>query len=250
MTDDYAVSSSGYDTEPFRSEGRVPEAQTLIGRGVYSVAEVARLIKVQRDAITRWSRGYSYQWKGELRTAPPVFQSVAAAGGEVFLDFADLMEVRVLAEFRRYGVSWHTIRVAAQRVAELRQSSHPFSAKDFRTDGRHILMHVAPEMKDERFLNLVSDQLEFGRLVKPLLKEVDFDANAPLRWWPPTGKREVMIDPQFAFGAPVVRGPGIRTRVLADCYEAEGSFRAAAWWYDIPERLVKAAVGFELSLAA
>lgn len=250
MTFDNTVSSTGYHHASTPAETPMPPKSTLIGRGVYSIAEAARLLRIQRDAITRWTRGYSYTWKGERRTAAPVFQSrLRESDVEVYLDFADLMEVGVLAQFRRYGVSWRSIRICAARVAEIRSSSHPFSARDFKTDGRSILLEMAPDTRDPKLLNLVSDQFEFRRVVQPLLKRVEYEGETPVRWWP-TGKRDIVVDPMFAFGAPIVHQRAIRTRVLADCYEAEGSYRAAAWWYEVPERLVKAAVAFEFSLAA
>ena len=94
-----------------------------IGRGVYSVAEAARLTGVPSSTIRRWTCGYTY--KG--RMIPPVFDGVNEEGTPI-LRFADLMEVRVLDCFRKEGVSWPTMRLMAYQAAEKLGYSHPFLA--------------------------------------------------------------------------------------------------------------------------
>jgi hypothetical protein len=59
--------------------------------------------------------------------APPVIAAAAQeAIGLPALDFADLIEVRFLDAFLQHGVSWWTIRTAAERVRELLGRHHPF----------------------------------------------------------------------------------------------------------------------------
>ena len=44
-------------------------------------------------------------------------------------------------------------------------------------------------------------------------------ANLP---WHPMGKDvPIVIDPEYGFGLPVVRGPGIRTEIIAERFEHE-----------------------------
>ena len=113
----------------------MPEYE-YIGRGVYSVAEAARLTGVPSSTIRRWTRGYTY--KG--RIIPPVFDGVNEEGTPI-LRFVDLMEVRILDGFRKEGVSWPTMRLMAYQAAEktgpltsllAAQLSHRWSANSSR----------------------------------------------------------------------------------------------------------------------
>ncbi len=77
----------------------------VIGRGVYSLAEVERLTKVPQQRIKRWTGGYVYRYKGEERyTAPVIATELEPIDGSPVLDFSDLLEVRFLNAFREHGV--------------------------------------------------------------------------------------------------------------------------------------------------
>jgi uncharacterized protein (DUF433 family) len=72
-----------------------------------------------------------------------------------------------------------------------------------------------------------------------------------VRWFPMGEKRKVVvIDPQRAFGRPIVAEGGVPTEVLASAVAAEKSVERVARWYAVSPREVKAAVEFEQRLAA
>lgn len=223
----------------------------LIGRGVYTVAEAARLARVHTRYLHRWTQGYEYRYRGKPKKLPPILgTTLGRVGGAPALDFQDLVEVRFLEAFRTYGVKMATIRVAALRARELTGRLHPFSSQRFMTDGQYILMEVAPGTEDEAFLELVHDQLEFKKVVAPSLHATLVFTNdgTAERWYPLGVDRVVCVDPRRAFGAPIIDDFAVPTRVLAHSVVAEGSVRAAAWWYEVPETSVQDAVDFERSL--
>ena len=222
-----------------------------IGYGVYNLAEASRLTKISRGRIRRWTRGYTYRdRKGTQHALPPVI-GVTDDGGDQVLRFADLIEVRFLEAFRNRGVSWKTLRIAAQRAAEFLDHSHPFSTQKFRTDGRSILADLEGG-SDHVLLDILSDQYAFEDVLTPFLYEgleyTEYDE--PSCWWPLGKDRTVLIDPVRGFGAPICAPSGVPTDVLYSTFEAEGDIAAVSWWYSVSEQEVEDAVEFEKRLAA
>ena len=225
----------------------------LIGRGVYTLTEGEKLTGIPRATIRRWTRGYTYRNGSELRYTPPaIASSFESAGTTPALGFHDLLEVRFLDAFRQAGVSWKAIRIASQRAKELLGRHHPFSSRIFKTDGQTILAELVHETGDNVLLDLVRDQYELDRIIAPFLYHgVEFDdLHDPRRWWPLGQDRQVVLDPERAFGAPIVAQEGIPTRLLYDAFQAEGSRQRVSEWYGVSDTAVADAIEFESRMAS
>jgi uncharacterized protein (DUF433 family) len=225
----------------------------FIGRGLYSLAEAHSLTGVPKRSIRRWILGYRFPYIGSIRHSPPVV--ISDLPGEIglpALDFADLIEVRFLHAFRAHGVSWKAIRIASERARELLGIQHPFSSRKFSTDGHTILAQFVTETGDEVLLDLVRSQYEFKRIISSyLFGEIDFDeTDSPQRWYPVPGNRRIVIDPQRALGAPIVRDAGVPTRILANAVTAEKSVEVVSRLFEIDPASVEAAYNYELSRVA
>jgi len=233
----------------------MPNTRTfrLIGQGVYSFSEASRLSRVPAPRIRRWTRGYTYVYRGEQRfSPPPIGIHDEGQADEPLVSFADLLEVRFLNAFREYGVSWRTIRIASEAAKELLGRHHPFSSRIFKTDGRTILAEILRETGDSFLLDLVRSQYEFEKIVSPFLfAGIEYnDLSEPHRWWPLGDSRSVVVDPERAFGAPIVNAEGVPTQVLYNAYNAEQAFEFVAGWFEVSLESVKDAVAFEHSLSA
>ena len=220
----------------------------LIGHGVYTLAEGERLTGIPRASIRRWTQGHTYRYGNEVRYTPPAIQSrMEPIDGTPALEFQDLLEVRFLNTFREAGVSWKAIRIASQRAKELLGRHHPFSSRIFKTDGRTILAELVREAGDKVLLDLVRDQYEFERIITPFLyRGIEFDdLDEPRRWWPLGQDRQVVLDPERAFGAPIVPQQGIPTRLLYSTFQAERSVELVSHWYGVSAIAVADAIEFE-----
>jgi uncharacterized protein (DUF433 family)/DNA-binding transcriptional MerR regulator len=209
---------------------------SVLGLGVYSVAEAARLTGISAGRIRRWLRG----------------QRRDAAVEPLVLSFRDLLEVRFVDAFRKHGVSWKAIRVAAERAEEIVQDAHPFSTKRFKTDGSSIFADIVQKTGEESLLDLVKSQYELKSVVDPFLFEgLEFSDPGiePVRWWPLGRNHRVVIDPERSFGQPIVVPESVPTAVLARAVQAEGSVEAVARWYLVDAQAVEDAVEFESRLA-
>jgi uncharacterized protein (DUF433 family) len=218
--------------------------QPLFGVGIYTVPEAARITGVRPARIRRWLKGYESSprvWAPEL---PEVEGSLA-------LGFRDLIEVRFVDAFRNYGVSWKTLRLAAERASEILQDSHPFSTRRFKTDGRKIFAELVSETGEELLLDLVKSQYGFRQVIGPHLYEgleLD-DSKGAVRWYPLSGSRRVVIDPAISFGQPIVHPEAVPTAILARAAQVEPIDRVARW-YEVDPQAVQDAVEYEELLAA
>jgi uncharacterized protein (DUF433 family) len=215
----------------------------LIGRGVYGIGDAARLAQIPRQRVARWATGLVRARRVEAHA--------------LALNFLDLMELRAVEQFRRAGVSLQAIRRAHERASEVVGHEHPFSTRTFKTDGRTILMELAKEQarREAALLDLLRQQLVFGRILEPYLRGVEFGREKlPVRWWPLDRAGGIVLDPERCFGQPIVAREGIPAAVLAATARAEGgdaaSIRRAAHWYGVPPAAVRSALRFEESLAA
>ena len=82
-------------------------ANSLVGVGIYSIAEAGRLTSVASARIRRWVRGYTLDSRGGQHHSPAVWQrQLPIIDGNLAVSFSDLIEVRFVDLFLRRGVSW------------------------------------------------------------------------------------------------------------------------------------------------
>ena len=247
-----------------------------IGSGLYTVAEACRLTGISPGRARRWMRGYSFVRKGEPRTSPPLILGEYASNepGSITLSFMDLVEARFVDAFLKKGVRWPILREAHDKAAKDLRVTHPFATRKFATDGHSILARIG----QAAILDIVGGQLGFHRILKDyLVTGLDFKDQLAVRWWPLGRHRPVVIDASRSFGQPIVNREGVPTAVLHRAYIAEsrsqidlkshadsseaaesassttlhaGAIERVARWYDVERRSVRAAVEYELQLAA
>ena len=219
-----------------------------IGVGVYSLPEAERLSGISRLRIRRWMEGRDAHASDQRHRVEPIIMSdIGRVAGQLALTFADLLEVRFLDAFLAVGVKWSEIRSAAMVARTLIGSTHPFSAKMFKTDGRYILAEIADANGSLSLLRLSRNQFELRIVSSMLFAGIEFDGDEPSRWRPPAGRGSVIIDPRRSFGAPIV-AEGVPTSILAASARAERSQREAARIYEVSRLAVRHAVAFERSL--
>lgn len=226
----------------------------LIGTGVYTVPQAARLVDVPAASIRRWLFGYKYKQihGGSVTRAANVTPALAQAVQEHrILTFKDLIEIHFVNAFLTHGVSWPTIKVAAARARDITQDDHPFATNRFFTDGETIFTEIRASSKNTELLDLKQGQMAFRRILKQsLMAKLDLGAAGVERWWPLGKRRPVMVDPDRQFGQPITKEEGVPTAVLAKSVAAMGTIDRVARWYDVDPKAVRASVELEKRLAA
>lgn len=225
-----------------------PDAQPLLGVGLYTVTEAARLLAANPATVRRWMMGYGR----ESSYRPGIWApEIKLDDGERFLSFRDLIELRIALKFGRLGVHLRTLRKCHQRAIEELGTPYPFSTARFATDGKAIFLDTEDVQHDEGLLDLRDGQWTIRKVVADSFKDIDRDErDAPRLWWALDRRRTIVIDPARSFGQPIAAGSGVPSATLAMAAESYGSEKAAAVAFEVQEREVRDAVAFEGRLAA
>ena len=218
--------------------------------GFYSVSDAARLLRIDSVARIRgWLNGWPNSQSGpiirrDFRDMPTV-------------SFLDLMEMRFIEYFRGHKVPLQTLRRAAENARTTWKTSHPFALSKYKylTDRRKIFEQSAEIEGDAYTLDLATNQYEMWvALEDAIARGVVFNAATALaeKWRPRIGDfPNIIVDPQFAFGRPIVGGHAVPTATLFSLYKAEGGNAGRlANWFNISKEDVLEAVQFEIEMAS
>ena len=202
-----------------------------LGRGVYDVVEVARLIRCTRRRVEGWTLtvpGSSPLLTGEL--------------GDLF-SFRDLLSLRVIAELTKRGVPRDQIFEGARYLAKELDTDRPFAHRGLATVGKSFFADI------DSWIDVgLGGQQAFQVVVEPLLKQITFDDSGMATiWYPHTS---VWINPKVQAGAPCVDGTRTPTRTLADLHSTGIAAGDLADDYQLPVEQVEEAIAYEYGLAA
>lgn len=224
------------------------------GIGIYTPGDAAALLHERPETVRRWAFGYRRKRGAASHTAHPplIHTELPVLEGQRALTFVELIELLYIRAFERAGVSWKLIRDAAGVAARMFSTAHPFALRQVYADPRSVYGAVREHDGSESLVQLVGHgQHAMPQLVKPYLEQIDFGVDdVAQRWWPMGRDGGVVVDPGVGFGAPTIEGTRIRTRLLANAYDAElpgFGARAAervAWTYDIEPCQVRTALKF------
>jgi uncharacterized protein (DUF433 family) len=223
---------------------------SLVGVGLYTVPEAARLTRVPPAKIRGWINGYGGRAKNDR--ASIIHRQIPVIAGKSALGFLDLIEVRFVSWLVGNGVSWQTIRTAADRAREELHHEHPFALARFHTDGKVIFLETQEKTGDRKLLDLTKNNFAMYEVLEQSFRDgiafgTDGEASS---WRPPDGDKTIILDPRRSFGRPIDDVSGVPTATLADAYRAEGSFDRVASWFEVPPEAVRRAVTYEMKLAA
>ena len=108
----------------------------MLGRGVYTFAEAAKLTGLKTARVKEWFRGCP---DGSSRR--PVLRSdYAPVDKDYAISFHDLIDVYVAGQLREHGVSLQTVRKAYGWMQTDLATPHPFCRQELLSDGKEIFM--------------------------------------------------------------------------------------------------------------
>jgi uncharacterized protein (DUF433 family) len=217
-----------------------PDEADVLGRGVYSFAEAARLTGLAPQRVRSWFRR-------PTRLGRTAF-SADFDGAPFNLSFLDLVDVVVAGRLREEGVSLQSLRKVYDQIQDELAQKHAFAVVELFTDGRSIFRRAVTKIGEEHLEDLVTRQQAFPKVVLPFLRKLNYDPATRLanRW---NIADAVVVDPSLNFGSPTVVAGGVRTEILAAAFRANDADAAkVAAWYELTTRDVEAAVAFEAQL--
>jgi uncharacterized protein (DUF433 family) len=161
------------------------------------------------------------------------------------LSYLQLIEVAVVAAFRRAGVSMKRIRAARGYAGRALKSEYPFAEYRFKENGKHLFLDSGQiKLKDNTVLQADENGQLAWESVIGRLREFEYeDPGIVLKWHVAGPSSSIIIDPRISFGAPAVRGTP--TWVIRGRYNAGESDGDIAEDFGIKKEEVREALRFE-----
>jgi uncharacterized protein (DUF433 family) len=197
-------------------------------------------------------KGYEFKVKHGRHRSPAVWNSqLEPIDHAMALGFFDLLEIRAVDGFISAGVSWKDLRRIHAEARQWLGNPHPFCTNRFATDGHTIFMELREKNHGVTLWDMRDVQRVFEKIIRPFLRNVEFDREkVPRRWWPRGKHRQVALDPRRNFGHPIIFKEGISTKILARSARANKSVEEVARWFEIGPSSVREAIDFEQQMAA
>jgi uncharacterized protein (DUF433 family) len=220
------------------------DAFDIRNQPAYGLAEAARYVRLPAATLRTWLVGRDYP-KGEAKaTFHPLIKP--AHREPIQLSFYNLVEAHVLRALRtEHGVALAELRRAIAFAERKLQIQRLLLSQELRTHAGQVFL--------DRYVELInlsaSGQLAMRKMFEDHLARVEWDAwKFPVRLFPYVGaalraaERPIAIDPQIAFGRPIVQRAGVSTTAIADRIDAGESVDAIAEDYDLSREEVEQAV--------
>ena len=207
----------------------------------YTFGEAAGYLGLPESTIKSWFVGMPYGTAPNVKRMEPIL----APASKDLLSFYDIASAYVLMVFKAKGARPQDLReIVLELAKEYQDARYPLLGRDFHLFGKDVVLKKAGKL-----LNLSrSRQMGLRKVMERFLLRIEFDATfmplrfSPLRTHRERGKGYIVIDPDFAYGRPVIRGTAIPAEIIANRREAGESEARLAKDYRISKRAVKEAV--------
>lgn len=230
-------------TKPARFE-KAPDPRD---EPAYTPLEAARYIKLPVATLRSWVVGRPYPRAGGVAHFKPLI--LPASRRPPLLSFWNVVEAHVLRSLRtEHGVSLKDVRSA------LTYAQQSLGIERLLLDGR--LCTEAGQVFLDRYGKLIdlsaSGQIAMRKMFEEHLKRVEWsELQVPVRLYPflssgtQNTAKPIAIDPQVAFGRPIVVRKGISTQAIADRIDAGESVADLAADYELEPLEIEEAVLYE-----
>ena len=215
------------------------ENQATIGEGIYTIPDLAQILKQPIDKVRRWVDSFfddkfanefkaNYSWKVDKSKA---------------VNFHTMIELVSMFNLSKQGLSTREIVKGHNSLVKMYHTPHPYADKkvmeELKINGKKLIANL-----DGSYVNTDgSNQLNF-HFISQLLESIDFDDNLAVRYYPMGKEKSIVIDPKRKFGSAVVGDTNIYPETLYSYYKGGESIKYIAALFEIDEQMVKDAISF------
>lgn len=219
-----------------KQRARIGADDPRVARAIFTLRETAAYLNVPKSTVHWWARPPG--------SKHPLITCFPPHGRQATVPFIGFAEAFVLSSFRRAGVPLQRIRPAVEVLAKEIGVEHALASKRLYTDGAEVLFDYASKHADSDVMDLVvvrTSQRQFSEVVKGYLKRIHYggDGWADSVKLPTYGQADVVVDPEVAFGLPLVVHGGARVEDLVDRFQAGDSVAVIAEDFSVPAEEVE-----------
>ena len=214
---------SSNSAEPWRKRLHLP---------AYQVGEAARYAQISTQTVVAWH-------KVDQRRV------LSEKGDGQRLSYLQLIELAVVAGFRKAKIPLPEIRAAREYVKHSLESQHPFAEYQFKRYGKSLFTEFEEGKTGRKKLLKANQagQLAWKEIVGPLLKEFEYEPEGvAIRCDVAGPSSPIIIDPRLSFGTPTVKG--VPTWIVKGRFDAGESDSVIADDFGIDVPAVREALKF------
>lgn len=195
------------------------QVTSLLHREVYVMSQVDRLLDLGVGTARRWIDGYERRGR---RYEPLV--RAETTGSEV-VTWGEFVETRLIAEYRSRGVAVVRMRPAIMALRREFETDYPLAtARPFLSeDGRDLVLRVQDETvlsPSLRFVVRTNQSVMLSMEVQRFQQDAEYEETDEVRRFRLFGTPNVVLDPEYGFGEPTVRGRRLRVSAIAEAIAA------------------------------
>lgn len=198
--------------------------------------DTARYLEIPRSTM--------YSWLAERAAGAPLVHSVPPVKrGWPSVPFVAVVEAYVLRSLREMGLRKDKIRVVAEQVRN--EFGNPYGLADRRiaTDGIDVFVHY---LDSDELARMGDQQMPIREVIADYLQYIVWEPSdvypARLRLSGYPAEAEVVIDPQYSWGAPVIARSKVPVDAVVGMWRAGESVDVVADEYGLTVAEVEAVV--------
>jgi len=219
--------------------------EDLRDQPAYALAEASRYLKLPAATLRSWVVGRPYPKADGVGHTRPLIHPPKKQ--PLLLSFWNMIESHVLRSLRtEHGVSIKAVRAALTFAERSENIDRLLLSKNLRTGAGILFLEKYGELIELS----TSGQMAMRKLFEEHLKRVEWDEwQFPVRLYPfvpgETDRRPIAIDPQIAFGRPVVLRAGVSTGIIAERIDAGETVAELADDYSLSPAEIEEAIVYE-----
>lgn len=192
--------------------------------------ETARYLRMPESTLDRWLASFGQH---------PLVHAVAPERrGWPRVPFVGVIEAYVLRALRDLGMTMEEIRSAAEIVRQEFNDPFALARKRIATDGVTLFVRLA----DESLIHASTRQVAIREVLEGYLRYVDWGSDGTatrlhLRQFPAAA--DVIIDPRFGWGSPVMAESKVRVADIVGLWRAGERISAVAEEYGLSVDVVE-----------
>jgi uncharacterized protein (DUF433 family) len=207
--------------------------------GLFTIDEGARHLGIAASTLRDWTRRMA-------GSAPLVHRVAPATPRAASLPFIGAIEAHMLRGFRELGLTPAELRVAVTNLRHDTGDEYALATRDVATDGVNLLVNMAQSLSDPaEWVRAREGQGAITEVIRQYLKFVTWGSSDryPLRLMLKAYQgADVIIDPRFAFGQPVLKREKIRVEDILDAFWAGESYTTIAGEFGVSPDAVEAVI--------
>ncbi|MFC5284359.1 DUF433 domain-containing protein [Pedobacter alpinus] len=215
-----------------------------LGEGIYTIPDVAFLLKLPQAKVRRWMTEFWDTQLGEKHQ----HQYSWGEGREKATNFHTLIEFYVFYQLRELNVSTKKILIAHEDMANQMHTPYPFAHAELLTDGKSILFELSDGVviKADR-----TQQIAFKEIIENFCKKIAFSSDKVAEKFYPMGlDNHIIVDPRHQFGQPIISNTNILAETVYNLYDAGEDIDFIARLYKLSESEVEDAIALFTKTAA